>query len=126
MLSKNVRDIFKGVLYCSQFGLLGHLFLTYGYTAGGTYGVSMTPTIQSGEWLVISKKYRRGRGLKVGDLVSFKNPVMTEIGERTVKRVVGMPGDFVMRYTPGAGTYGQEAMIQVRRKSSSGRARRLC
>ncbi|KAI5362514.1 putative peptidase S26A, signal peptidase I, lexA/Signal peptidase-like superfamily [Septoria linicola] len=68
----------------------------------------MVPTIESyGEWIWISKYYRRGRGVQIGDLVSFKSPIVA--GEQAVKRVVGLPGDFVLMDTPGK----SDTMIQV-------------
>ena len=114
MLPRSAREVGTGLLYGFQVVLLGHLFFAYGYDAGFAYGVSMTPTIaSSGELLITSKKYRRGRGVQVGDIVSFKHPVMNESMQRAAKRVVGMPGDFVLRDKPGAGSYGEEAMLQV-------------
>ena len=102
----------KGPLYflTSAFGGLLFLHVAYGYffEYNGAYGASMVPTIMmEGESLLISKWYRRGRGVQFGDIVSFAHPVKT--GERAVKRVIGMPGDFVLRDTPGtSGT-----MVQV-------------
>ena len=114
MLRPTARGLGTCLLYTPQVLLLGHLFITYGYNASPAYGVSMTPTIDfSGEVLIVSKQYRRGRGIQVGDLVSFRHPVLTDFGERAVKRVIGMPGDFVLRDTPGHGIFGEEAMIQV-------------
>lgn len=85
-----------------------HVFVTYFYEFEPTYGISMLPTLASfGDWVWISKYYRRGRGVKAGDIVSFKHPVRT--GERAVKRVLAMEGDFVLMNTPGK----SEAMIQV-------------
>ena len=73
-----------------------------------TYGISMLPTISSfGDWVFVSKWYRRGRGIQVGDIVSFKHPI--RLGEYAVKRVIGMQGDFVLMNTPNR----SEAMIQV-------------
>ena len=46
--------------------------------------------------------------MQVGDVVSIKHPMAA--GVRAVKRVVGMPGDFVMMDTPGSGS---DKMIQV-------------
>ena len=70
----------------------------------------MLPTLaSSGTSVVISKWYRRGRGVEVGDMVSFKHPIDPE--SSAIKRVVGMPGDFVLRDTPGK---GDGTMIQVR------------
>lgn len=68
----------------------------------------MMPTVNSfGEYFIISKYYRRGRDVKVGDLVSFRHPVLTR--EEAVKRVIGMEGDFVLMNTPEK----SDAMIQV-------------
>lgn len=86
-----------------------HIFVTYFYEFEPTYGISMLPTLASfGDWVFISKYYRRGRQVKAGDIVSFKHPV--RIGERAIKRVLAMEGDFVLKNTPGK----SEAMIQVK------------
>ncbi|OTA23946.1 hypothetical protein BTJ68_12469 [Hortaea werneckii EXF-2000] len=71
-----------------------HIFMEYFYTFTAAYGISMLPTIASnGDWLLISKYYRRGREVHVGDVVSYKLPLKP--GEYGVKRVVGLSGDFV-------------------------------
>ena len=68
----------------------------------------MLPTLNViGDWVYISKLYRRGKGIQVGDVVSFKHPLVP--GMRASKRVLGMPGDFVLRNTPGEGGM----MVQV-------------
>jgi inner membrane protease subunit 1 len=92
--------------------LFAHVGLNYFYQYSPAYGISMLPTIHSfGEWVLISKYYRRGRGVVVGDLVSFKHPVKE--GEQAIKRVVGLSGDFVLMNTPEKSS----AMIQVRANS---------
>lgn len=79
------------------------------YSVGAAYGISMLPTLNSyGDVLVTSKRYRHGRGVVVGDVVSFRHPVKSE--EAAVKRVIGMPGDFVLENTPGT---ANARMIQV-------------
>lgn len=65
-----------------------------------------------GDYVWINKLYRRGKGIVVGDLVTVKHPWYPEV--RASKRVLGMPGDFVLRNTPGEGS----AMIQVSWSSS--------
>lgn len=88
--------------------LTAHIFFEYFYLSSGAYGISMLPNINSsGDWLWISKYYRRGRGIKVGDLVSFQHPV--RLGDYAVKRIMGLEGDFVLMNTPGK----SDAMIQV-------------
>ena len=86
-----------------------HIFTHYFFECSMGYGISMLPTIRTtGDWLLISKYYRRGRGVEVGDMVSFKHPVASD-GTMGVKRVVGMSGDFVLSGTPGQ----HQMMIQV-------------
>ncbi|KAI9827799.1 MAG: hypothetical protein M1832_004288 [Thelocarpon impressellum] len=86
-----------------------HLFAEYLLSVKGTYGPSMLPTIEvRDDWVFISKLHRRGRGIEVGDVVSIMHPMIPEVG--AIKRVLGMPGDFVLRDTPGQ---GKGMMIQV-------------
>lgn len=90
--------------------LLCHLVMEYGFTTVITLGPSMLPTLEVlGDWVIISKSFRRGRGIVVGDVISFDSVI--EPGERVIKRVIGVQGDFVLRNTPG--TENSE-MIQVR------------
>lgn len=72
----------------------------------------MLPTFSvDGDWIAADMRYRLGRGIKVGDLVLYKIPIFTK--EHGVKRVIGMPGDYVTLGTPGEP--GEEQMIQVRK-----------
>jgi len=69
----------------------------------------MLPTLEVvGDCVLISKSYRRGKGVKVGDIVAFNSVVDPD--ERVIKRVLGMEGDCVLRDTPGGGS---DNMIQV-------------
>lgn len=68
----------------------------------------MLPTIEVHDWLLTSKLHRRGQDVQVGDVVSFWHPVD---GHKVVKRVHGMPGDFVMRDSPDG--VGEKVMLQV-------------
>ena len=94
--------------------LAGHIFVGYVLEYGWCDGISMLPTFNSfGDAVLISKYYRRGRGVKVGDVISYAHPVLPEV--RGLKRIVGMEGDFVLRDTPGiAPEEGEEKMLQVR------------
>lgn len=65
-----------------------------------------------GDWVLISKLHRRGRDVKVGDIVAFDSVVHAE--ERVIKRVIGLGGDLVLRDTPGSSEGGGGSMIQVR------------
>ncbi|KAH8772647.1 peptidase S24/S26A/S26B/S26C [Diaporthe sp. PMI_573] len=85
-----------------------HLFCTYGYDWGTVSGPSMLPGWSVwGEGAIISHRHRRGKDIKVGDLVRFKIPVNDGLA---IKRVLGVAGDYVMMGTPES---GQDTMIQV-------------
>jgi hypothetical protein len=98
------------IIYAIGGALAWHIFCEYFFTLSQAEGISMLPTINAtGDWLLLSKRYRKGRGVVVGDIVSFKHPI--DEHTRSVKRVVGMPGDIVLRDSPDKS--GQ--MIQVSR-----------
>lgn len=74
---------------------------------GPAQGPSMVPTFTvAGEGLVINRLCRYGRNVKVGDLVAYDIPINKEIG---VKRVIGLPGDYVLLGSPGE----SQDMLQV-------------
>ncbi|CAG8950191.1 hypothetical protein HYFRA_00008428, partial [Hymenoscyphus fraxineus] len=86
-----------------------HLFVTHGYGYSTTWGASMLPTFEILlDGLLVSKYHRRGRGIEVGDVITFDSVV--EPGQKVIKRVLGMEGDYVMRDTPGSGSL---EMLQV-------------
>ncbi|KAK3116232.1 hypothetical protein LTR53_003603 [Teratosphaeriaceae sp. CCFEE 6253] len=107
----------RATSYCAASLLLLHIFSTHVYDIDPAWGISMLPTIaSSGEFVVLSRHYRRGRDITVGNVVSFRHP--SKIGEFAVKRVVGMEGDFVVLGTPGPGGSEEGAirgarMVQV-------------
>ena len=71
----------------------------------------MLPTLNVfDDWILVNSLYRRGRWVKVGDLVSFRHPLVP--GARASKRVIGMSGDFVMTGSKEGGE-GEGMMIQV-------------
>lgn len=70
----------------------------------------MLPTFTvDGDWVLCDHTYRLGRGIGIGDLVVYKIPIFSN--QRGIKRVTGMPGDYVSVGTPGES--GEEMMIQV-------------
>ncbi|KAK3686655.1 hypothetical protein LTR37_019586 [Vermiconidia calcicola] len=106
-----VSYIRHGITYGLGILLITHITFTHILEYNPCYGISMLPTFNSfGDWVLISKYYRRGRGIAVGDIVSYAHP--HEPYERAIKRVMGLPGDVVMRDTPGVGT-GRGMMVQV-------------
>ncbi|PIA94862.1 hypothetical protein CB0940_08248 [Cercospora beticola] len=103
---RNVNPL-PSMMYATAFLLGYHVFTNYFYVIDNCHGQSMLPTFAyTGDLVCLSRYYRRGRGIQLGDLVSFKIPIKDEYG---LKRVVGMPGDFVLMDTPGK----SDAMIQV-------------
>ncbi|KAJ4150090.1 hypothetical protein LMH87_010856 [Akanthomyces muscarius] len=87
-----------------------HLFATHGFQVGPADGPSMLPTFSTyGDWIGTDKRYRLGRGVRVGDLVLYQMPFARY--DMGVKRVVGLPGDYVSVGTPGQ--QGEESMIQI-------------
>ncbi|OQO14521.1 hypothetical protein B0A48_01399 [Cryoendolithus antarcticus] len=77
-----------------------HIFITHFFVYGPVYGISMLPTFNDeGDWVLTSSHYRRGRDVQVGDLITFTHPIKADT--QSLKRVLGMPGDFVLRDTPG-------------------------
>lgn len=115
---------FRVLLATAQTFALTHVVWTYGFSIGFGWGPSMLPTfLATNEWFVTDKRYRRGRGVEVGDCVVYAIPV--DPGEEGLKRVLGMPGDYVLLNSPpststgGVGVdragrgVGSENMIQV-------------
>lgn len=76
-------------------------------------GPSMYPTFNPrGDYLLISRMHRNGKGIAIGDVVRFNHP--TFLGVHGAKRVVGMPGDIVCRDAPFSTEVGKTPdMIQV-------------
>ncbi|KAI0194637.1 LexA/Signal peptidase [Astrocystis sublimbata] len=116
------------LLATAQTFALTHVIWAYGVSIGFGWGPSMLPTfLATNEWFVTDKRYRRGRGVAVGDCVVYSIPV--DPGEEGLKRVMGMPGDYVLMNSPPAATgagdddsvdragrgVGSENMIQVPR-----------
>ncbi|KAL7271263.1 hypothetical protein RUND412_005988 [Rhizina undulata] len=107
--SSPVRDAFRRILNAAQILFFSHLFWEHFYCVGASTGTSMLPTINaSGDYILISKLHSRGRGVAPGDMVSYVHPEDGP-GVHVCKRVVGMPGDFVVM-DPMAGTGD---MVQV-------------
>ena len=102
-LPRLIINTFKAALFV-------HLFTEYIGELRTTWGPSMLPTLgATGDWVYISRLSRRGKDVCVGDMVAVKHPMFPGTG--AIKRVVGLPGDFVLRDTPGSPS---DVMIQVR------------
>lgn len=83
----------------------GALFKTYVYDLSFGDGPSNYPTIPDRlTYFAVNKRYHNGHGLAVGDFVCLYHPLFPKY--YLAKRVVGMPGDIVIRsrksdITPG-------------------------
>lgn len=98
----------RTTIFAAKFLAFTHLFVEYGYSTAPAVGPSMLPTFEIlGEWLLVSRQHRYGRRVEVGDLVAYNIPINDGVG---VKRVLGLPGDYVLLDAPGSGS---DAMIQV-------------
>jgi len=88
---------------------IAHLLWEHFYAYSSTYGPSMLPTLEVfNDGVLVSRWYRRGRGVKVGDIVTFDSVIDPE--EKVIKRIIGLEGDYVLRDSPGSGS---NQMIQV-------------
>ncbi|KAI0814615.1 LexA/Signal peptidase [Xylaria sp. FL0064] len=96
---------FRLLYAAGQTFCLAHMIWAYGFSIGSGWGPSMLPTfLIMNEWFVADKRYRRGRGIRVGDCVVYSIPV--EPGQEGLKRVMGMPGDYVLLNTPPSSAIG--------------------
>lgn len=84
-----------------------HAIFTYGFEISWPTGASMLPTFALGhDCIIISKLHRRGKGIEVGDIVALHHPIGHNEGHALpglIKRVIGMPGDFVSLKRKGDG-----------------------
>ena len=114
IVARYASSPFRLFVFTLKSTLLYHLITTHLYHIEPTQGASMLPTISVlGDWVLISKLHRRGRDIKVGDIVAFNSVVDPD--ERVIKRVIGMEGDYVLRDTPDQDGDMPASMIQVSR-----------
>lgn len=96
-------------LHAFQTLAFGHYLFNYQYSFGWGYGPSMLPTfLVDGDIIIFDRHHRRGRDVRVGDCVAYHIPVSPD--EDGVKRVIGMPGDYILMNSPGASS---DRMLQV-------------
>jgi mitochondrial inner membrane protease subunit 1 len=93
------RALFLTSGFCAS-----HLFTRYYRTTHSLEGESMMPTLAAeGNQAILDKRYRHGRNIKLGDIVAVKNPLMAGLAG---KRVIGLPGDYVLHDRDMAPTAG--------------------
>jgi inner membrane protease subunit 1 len=115
MLEHIIQHPVRFTIAFFKFAAAYHLTTTHLFEIASSGGPSMLPTfLVAGESLAIDKTARHGRRIQVGDLVAYKIP--TDPNDIGVKRVIGLPGDYVSIGTPGE--RGADYMIQVRYPTS--------
>ncbi|KAK2773727.1 hypothetical protein FQN53_003964 [Emmonsiellopsis sp. PD_33] len=88
------------------------LFYEHCFSIETSYGPSMYPTIPfSKSWLIVSKFHKHGKNVQVGDIVVARNPRV--LHQQVAKRVLGMPGDYVLKETP-SGDYKEKDAEMIR------------
>ena len=110
VLSLLLPSTFGDVVGAVKVFFVFHFLTTHVGRFALTEGPSMLPTLNvRGDWVCIDHTFRRGWGVKVGDMVDYHHPMVHGAGG--IKRVMGMPGDYVVK--DGGGGKGR-MMIQVR------------
>ncbi|KAL2107056.1 hypothetical protein VUR80DRAFT_5776 [Thermomyces stellatus] len=105
-------EAFRLAVTVGKTAALFHVITHYGIVTTGVEGASMLPTVHiMGQTAVISSRYRHGRGVQVGDLVTYDIPISRNTCG--LKRVVGMPGDYVTIQAPQAPNGAGDTMMQV-------------
>ena len=108
MATSSLKNTARAFIATIATGFWAHFFIENVGVVSPTGGPSMLPTLEAwGDWVYISKRYRRGQGIEVGDVVSCSS--VMEPSQAIIKRVIGLQGDYVLRDTPGVG----ETMLQV-------------
>ncbi|KAI8943091.1 hypothetical protein NX059_001123 [Plenodomus lindquistii] len=106
------RLVLGNLFIAAKIALFYHVVVTYIGGVARTEGISMMPTIphsyRGTPWVLYSSLHRRGRNLKVGDVVMYTHPMFPH--QSGLKRIIGMPGDFVSVITPGRGEADFEAV----------------
>ncbi|KAF1918416.1 peptidase S24/S26A/S26B/S26C [Ampelomyces quisqualis] len=105
----NPHSWYRVGLGLGQIFLASHILHHYIGGVGSTVGISMVPIIPArNSWILYSALHRRGRGVKVGDVITYTHPMFPN--QYGCKRIIGMPGDFVSVVTPGRrdGDFGVE------------------
>lgn len=107
------RSILRLTYYTAGAGAAAALFWENVLMFQLSEGPSMYPTFSPrGDYLLVSKMHKYGRGIEVGDVVRFYHPSF--LGVNGAKRVIGLPGDFVCRDEAlSTGVGGNGEMIRV-------------
>ena len=65
----------------------------------------MYPTLPTQlSYSIISRRHKHGKGVQVGNIIVFRSPNFPE--RQSCKRIIGMPGDYVLRDPDCSSTVG--------------------
>ncbi|EXJ55957.1 hypothetical protein A1O7_08888 [Cladophialophora yegresii CBS 114405] len=88
-------------------------------TYGPSEGPSMYPTIPSQRsYNILSRRHKHGRNIQVGDIIVYQSPMFQ--GRRACKRVIGMPGDYVVRDPSLSPTVGDARVVGLYEGAADG------
>lgn len=78
--------------------VIGLLITTFVMQRNTVSGVSMTPTLQPKDELIVEKVSKWFGGIKRGDIITvhMENPALRDGEANIIKRVIGLPGDHVL------------------------------
>lgn len=91
-MRENVREWIKAVLTAVVVAVIAIQFVV----PTTVYGVSMEPTFENNDYLLISKQaYSYGRSPQRGDVIVFSSHLKDENGEskKLIKRVIAVPAE---------------------------------
>ncbi|KAK2749475.1 hypothetical protein FQN57_006409 [Myotisia sp. PD_48] len=98
----NLSRPWRGFVYTLHFAgtfCWFKIFTEHFFDLKSADGPSMYPTIHvRGDSLLISKFYKYGRGVELGDIIIYKKP--HDLHTDAAKRVIGLPGDYVLKDPP--------------------------
>ena len=91
-----IREILDWVKHIVLAIIVGILFITFVGQRTVVYGMSMTPTLENGDQLVIEKISPKIGGIKHGDIVTiYIHGMLDEGKDYLIKRVIAIEGDRV-------------------------------
>ena len=96
MSSTVIREILDWVKHIALAVIVGVLFITFVGQRTVVYGMSMYPTLENGDQLVIEKISPKIGGIKRGDIVTiYIHGLLDEGKDYLIKRVIAIEGDTV-------------------------------
>jgi len=91
-----IREIFDWVKHIVIAVIVGVLFITFVGQRTVVYGMSMYPTLENGDQLVIEKISPKIGGIKHGDIITiYIHGLLDEGKDYLIKRVIALEGDTI-------------------------------